>query len=61
MKATKEWLADQLEWARDALDKCEGDGCAECDCCGQRRLLTKCWPMGIETYACNECRNDRGD
>lgn len=28
----------------------------ECDCCGEKRPLTRCWPMGIETYACDECR-----
>jgi hypothetical protein len=41
--------------------KCVALKAAECDVCGQRRPLTKCWPMGIETYACAECRNDRGD
>ena len=40
--------------------KCIALKAAECDCCGQRRQLTKCWPMGIETYACNECREDTG-
>ena len=75
MKTTKEWLAGQLEWARmtdmpecvhhvpfdTECQKCVALKASECDVCGQRRLLTKCWPMGIETYACDECRNDRGD
>jgi len=30
----------------------------ECDCCGQKRPLSRCWPMGIETYACDECRGE---
>ncbi len=77
MKATKEWLAGQLEWAREALmtdmpecvhhvpfdtecPKCIALKAAECDVCGQRRPLTKCRPMGIETYVCNECREDTG-
>jgi hypothetical protein len=38
--------------------KCEGDGCGECDVCGRRAPLTKCWPMGIETHACDECRGE---
>ena len=28
----------------------------ECDCCGRKRELTRCWPFGIETFACDECR-----
>ncbi len=55
----KETLSVLLRSAFDAGVGC-GLKAAECDVCGQRRLLTKCWPMGIETYACDECRNDRG-
>jgi hypothetical protein len=29
----------------------------ECDCCGEKRAeLTRCWAFGIETFACDECR-----
>jgi hypothetical protein len=28
----------------------------ECDCCGRVRPLTRCWPFGMETFACDECR-----
>lgn len=31
----------------------------ECDCCGKRRELTRCWTScGIETYACAKCRGE---
>lgn len=31
----------------------------ECDCCGKRAPLTRCWYAGsIETYACDQCRED---
>ena len=34
----------------------------QCDCCGKDdRELTKCWPMGIETMACAQCRGEEGD
>lgn len=30
---------------------------AECDCCGERRVLSRNWLLGyIETFACDECR-----
>ena len=29
----------------------------ECDCCGARDVrLSRCWPMGMETYACAKCK-----
>lgn len=28
---------------------------ADCDCCGRRRVVYRCWAFGIETYACEEC------
>lgn len=29
----------------------------QCDCCGQRAPLTRCWYAGaIETWACDKCR-----
>lgn len=28
----------------------------ECDCCGKLAVLQRCWPMGIETFACDDCR-----
>jgi hypothetical protein len=27
-----------------------------CDCCGERRPVSRCVAYGIETYACAECR-----
>ena len=28
-----------------------------CDCCNElSRELVRCWPMGIETFACPKCR-----
>ncbi len=27
-----------------------------CDCCDEYRALERCWPQGIETFACDECR-----
>lgn len=29
---------------------------SECDCCGEVRLLARCWAAGTETFACDECR-----
>lgn len=41
--------------------KPERDGpFGECDVCGERRQLSRCWPMGVETHACDECRDDTG-
>lgn len=28
----------------------------ECDCCGKRGAVSKCFAFGIETYACDDCR-----
>lgn len=31
----------------------------ECDCCGKMvepDCMARCWPFGIETFACEECR-----
>jgi len=28
---------------------------ADCDCCGERRPVTKSQAYGIETWACDEC------
>ena len=28
----------------------------ECDCCGKMRPLTRTYYAGIETFACDECR-----
>lgn len=38
--------------------ECEGEGCitTTCDCCGKIREVTKCIAYGIETFACDECR-----
>jgi hypothetical protein len=33
-----------------------GPELSECDCCGELRVLSRCWPFGIETYACDECQ-----
>lgn len=39
-----------------------GDGpIAPCDCCGKVRPLTRCWPFGTETWACDECREPDPD
>lgn len=28
-----------------------------CDCCGKKRPLSRCWAPGdVETFACDECR-----
>jgi hypothetical protein len=32
---------------------------AECDCCGAKRALTRCWLGDMETFACDECRGAR--
>ena len=37
--------------------ECEGEGCAECDCCGMFKPLSRCWASGVETFACEECRS----
>ena len=38
--------------------ECDGEGCAECDACGKMKPgVSKCWAYGIETYACDDCRN----
>lgn len=29
----------------------------ECDCCGKLAVLTRCEAFGIETFACDECRD----
>lgn len=31
----------------------------ECDCCGNRGELSRCWVSGIETFACEVCRGER--
>jgi hypothetical protein len=36
--------------------ECEGDGCKECDCCGNRAPVSRCWLGPLETFACDECR-----
>lgn len=28
----------------------------DCDCCGKHRRCSRVWAMGIETFACDECR-----
>lgn len=33
-----------------------GDPIADCDCCGKHRPVSKLWAFGIETWACEECR-----
>ena len=38
---------------------CDGEGCNECDCCGQFGPLSRCWVTGVETFACDDCRNIR--
>jgi hypothetical protein len=31
----------------------------QCDCCGQLKLVERCWTStGIETFACSDCRGD---
>jgi hypothetical protein len=36
-----------------------GEPVAECDCCGKMRPLARCWaPVGVETWACDECRGN---
>lgn len=37
--------------------ECEGEGCAECDCCGHIAPLSRCWASGVETFACEGCRS----
>lgn len=32
-------------------------GLADCDCCGRFRKVSQAWLNGIETWACDECRN----
>ncbi len=34
----------------------EDDEDQECDCCGKRAVLTRCWLGPLETFACDECR-----
>ena len=35
---------------------------AECDCCGEVRLLTQVWYLGYqETWACDKCRGIMDD
>ena len=32
----------------------------QCDCCGQMRpTVQRCWYMGIETFACANCRGNK--
>ena len=38
-------------------DVCEGEGCSTCDCCGDLAPVSRCWVTGIETFACDGCRN----
>lgn len=36
----------------------------QCDCCGEWRLLQRCWTPGrfpIETFACAACRGEQED
>jgi hypothetical protein len=35
----------------------EADELRECDCCGKLAVLSRCWAYGIETFACDECRD----
>jgi hypothetical protein len=38
------------EWA-------DGRAIGECDACGKKRPLSRCWTTtGLETYACDVCR-----
>jgi hypothetical protein len=40
--------------------ECDGEGCAECDCCGRIAVLSRAYaPGGVETFACDECREER--
>lgn len=35
----------------------EADVIADCECCGKKRSLSRCWTTdGIETFSCDECR-----
>jgi hypothetical protein len=47
------------DWKTASPDDDEPTG--ECDCCGKRRLLTRCWARAIETHACDECRGEVDD
>lgn len=49
------------DWKLASPDDEQDDQRGECDCCGKRRLLSRCWPSGIETYACDECRGESDD
>ena len=42
---------------RFSADPEDEEEAGQCDCCGEYRPLTHCWAFGIETYACDECRN----
>lgn len=36
----------------------EDEDLRECDCCGKMKPdVERCWAYGIETFACEECRN----
>ena len=38
--------------------ECEGDGCKACDCCGgMKPNVSFCVAYGIDTFACDDCRN----
>lgn len=44
-------------WDDDEID--EAPELYECDCCGKMvepDSISRCWPFGIETYACEKCR-----
>jgi len=36
--------------------ECEGEGCAPCDCSGKITVLARDFVAGIETFACDKCR-----
>jgi hypothetical protein len=33
----------------------------DCDCCENEGLLTRCWPSGMETFACEFCTGNADD
>lgn len=53
-------IREEMEAELAALDEAERLG--ECDCCAKQRPLTRVFAFGIETFACDGCRewDERG-
>ena len=60
MRSDPQFDDPYLETDIGECEVCEGEGCAECDCCGEMRAnVSRCWLGPLETFACDECRGIR--